>query len=271
MIVCIMVSGYLKSNNPYFGATIGRVANRINDGKFKLGNKSYQISLNKGNFTLHGGFKGFDKVLWESYVEGDKVIFSYLSCDGEEGFPGDVLTHVTYQLTDANELKLTMESSATKPTPVNLCNHSYFNLGGHVSFREIASVATTPFDLRKFTLLKTGIPAADKFAAKGGYDHNLCINSDGKGGLRFVAKVVHPKSGRELEVHSNQPGVQSYTGNSISEISGKGGNTYRKHNAFCLETQVYPDAVNHANFPNSILYPGVQYHHEAIYKFSVAQ
>ncbi|XP_063220439.1 galactose mutarotase-like [Bacillus rossius redtenbacheri] len=289
------IDGYLKSNNPYFGATIGRVANRINSGKFKIGDKSYQISLNKGNFTLHGGFKGFDKVIWDSYVNGNKVIFSYVSCDGEEGYPGAVLSQVTYELTDDNELKITMNASSTKPTPVNLCNHSYFNLGGHatgaqsiydhlaminadyytvtdkesIPTGEIASVADTPFDLRKSTPLKTGIPAADKFAGKGGYDHNLCINSDGKDGLQFVARVLHPNSGRQLEVYSNQPGVQFYTGNSISEITGKGGNVYKKHAAFCLETQVYPDAVNHANFPNSILYPGDDYHHEVIYKFTV--
>ncbi|XP_063235685.1 galactose mutarotase-like isoform X1 [Bacillus rossius redtenbacheri] len=291
------LDGYLKADNPYFGAVVGRVANRIKNGRFKIGNETYQISLNDGNNTLHGGLKGFDKKVWSSCVEDDKVVFSYLSSDGEEGFPGAVLASVTYQLTDSNELKVTWKATSTKPTPINLTNHSYFNLCGHangsqciyehlvkinadyytvtdhenIPTGEIASVTSTPFDLRNYTLLKTGILSVSKFDDKDGYDHNLCIKPDGGDDLRFVAKVVHPGSGRALELRSNQPGVQFYTGNSIGEITGKGGSVYRKHGAFCLEPQDYPDAVNHANFPNSIVLPGNEYIHRTVYRFSVEQ
>ncbi|XP_066991294.1 galactose mutarotase [Anabrus simplex] len=294
------IEGYRSRNNPYFGAVVGRVANRIRDGKFKIGDQQFQLSVNRPNFHLHGGFKGFDKVLWESHVEGTKLTLSYLSRDGEEGYPGTLLAHATYQLTPDNELILEMKATSTKPTPVNIVNHSYFNLAGHGSGAEglfehrvsinadkytrtdgtnipnglLGDVGGTYLDLRIPKMLRELLPVVPG----GGFDSNLCIGRGPLGEMNFVARVEHPKSGRVLEVHSDQPGVQFYTGNflpdanatSENEIIGKGGIKYYKWGGLCLETQNYPDAVNHKNFPDCILNPGNEYSHRVVYRFSVA-
>nr|CAD7459728.1 unnamed protein product [Timema tahoe] len=262
-----------SKSQPYFGATVGRVANRIKNGKFSIGNQQFNTTKNRGNNTLHGGADGFNFRTWQYHLDGKKVTFSYLSKDGEEGFPGDVLASVTYELAPGNQLSITMKATSTKQTPINMCNHSYFNLAGHKSGAtevykhtvkinafgftktdsesiptgDIVPVDNTPFDLRNSTILGEGIKAVSKFDDKGGYDHNFCINSSSDDDLAFVARVEHPTSGIAMEVHADQPGVQFYTGNGLSNATvGKGSTPYSKHGAFCLETQNYPDAVNHS-------------------------
>lgn len=291
--------GYLDERNPYFGALVGRVANRIRDGKFKIGLQEYNVSQNRPGFTLHGGYQGFDKKLWESHVEGSKLTLSYLSNDGEEGFPGTLLTHATYQLTPLNELILEIKATTTKPTPVNIAGHSYFNLAGHGSASkgllehhvsinadkftvydkysiptgEIKEVLGTYLDLRVPKLLSEALP----LAPAPGFDNNLCVSKAAEGEMNFVASVKHPESGRVLDVFSNQPGVQFYTSNFLPEsdvpedekIRGKEGVPYEKWGALCLETQNYPDAVNHDNFPDSVLIPGKEYFHRVVYRFGI--
>ncbi|KYB29855.1 galactose mutarotase isoform X1 [Tribolium castaneum] len=289
----------------YFGATVGRVANRIGNGQFRLFDQIVNVSKNLGKHQLHGGFVGFDKVIWEYYVSGNKVIMSYHSADGEEGYPGDVVVHATFELTENNEFLVEYKATTTKPTFVNLTNHSYFNLAGHdagaselykhvvcinadqitevdndsIPTGKLLPVANTVFDLQVPKVLGdviTKVPNSD------GFDHNFCINKGPEQGTTFIARVYHPESGRMLEVYSNQPGVQFYTSNFFPEnpktykgdktklatLSGKGA-SYYKHGALCLETQNWPDAPNHDNFPKSILVPGETYHHNVAYKFSV--
>ncbi|XP_049840157.1 galactose mutarotase-like [Schistocerca gregaria] len=295
------LDGYRQSQNPYFGATVGRVANRIANGTFQIGNQTYVLNKNEnGKNSLHGGLVGFDKVLWESHVHGKKVTMSYLSKDGEEGYPGELLAQVTYHLTQDNVLVIEVKATSTKPTPVNIINHSYFNLAGHsagvsginehivsinankytpvdsdlIPTGEIVNVGGTLLDLRIPRRLGDVLPQVS-----GGYDNNLCVNQASVCGMTFVARVVHPDSGRVLEVHSDQPGVQFYTAGGLPEegttdpntvVIGKGGAQYNKYGALCLETQNYPDAVNHKNFPNSILNPGRRYSHTMVYQFSTA-
>ncbi|XP_008212906.1 aldose 1-epimerase isoform X3 [Nasonia vitripennis] len=291
------IEGYLSSINPYFGATVGRVANRIAGGRFTIDNVQYQVSKNIGNDTLHGGFKGWSFKVWEATIEKDSVVMALLSQDGDEGFPGAVLASITFKLTDDGKLQIEMQSTTAKATPVNLTNHSYFNLAGHgtnaaeiykhqvtmnadrwivtdaesIPTGEIRSVDKSIFDLRKPTILGDVINQV----LGGGYDYNFCLpECTDLSKENFVAKVIHPGSGRTLEVFSNQPGVQFYTANGFPEsgtegIPGKQGKKYFKHGAFCLETQNYPDAVNHKNFPDSILRPHHVYYHVVTYKFGV--
>lgn len=303
------IEGYLSKVNPYFGALIGRCANRIAKGHFKINDRHYQLSTNKGENHLHGGIKGFDKVLWKSDLQGNKLVLSYMSQDGEEGYPGEVLVSAFYELTTDNELILEMKATSSKPTPINLTNHTYFNLAGHgagapalydhlvtinadkytdtdsnsIPTGELKNVGGTMWDFRISRRLGDSI----LFIPGGGYDQNMCIHKTCSEDQTFVARVVHPKTGRGLEVYSNQPGVQFYTSNYFpthevweqeakkdlkdTEIKGKLGFRYYKHQAFCLETQNYPDAVNHKNFPNCIVKPGETYHHIVTYKFFVHQ
>ncbi|XP_069684739.1 galactose mutarotase-like [Periplaneta americana] len=290
------ITGYQGPNNPYFGCIVGRVANRIQNGKFSLGNHVYNVTVNRGTYHLHGGKKGFDKVLWESHVDGNKVTFTYLSACGEEGYPGDVLVQATYQLSPDNELILDMMATSTKLTPINLTNHSYFSLAGHNKGSTGVSEQTLCINADKYTVVdKESIPTgelrklaetnmdlrvprllAEVLKTTGGIDHNYCINQCSRGGLTFVARATHPPSGRTMEVYSDQPGVQLYTANYLPDPSsgdkltvGKNGANYMKHGAFCLETQNFPDAVNHENFPNSILKPGYTYKHTVVYRFGV--
>nr|CAD7443513.1 unnamed protein product [Timema bartmani] len=222
-----------------FDTAEGRVANRIKNGKFSIGNQQFNTTKNRGNNTLHGGADGFNFRTWQYHLDGKKVTFSYLSKDGEEGFPGDVLASVTYELAPGNQLSITMKATSTKQTPINIVL-----TGKHIG--DIVPVDNTPFDLRNSTILGEGIKAVSKFDDKGGYDHNFCINSSSDDDLAFVARVEHPTSGIAMEVHADQPGVQFYTGNGLSNATvGKGSTPYSKHGAFCLETQNYPDAVNH--------------------------
>ncbi|CAD6230562.1 GSCOCG00006821001-RA-CDS [Cotesia congregata] len=258
----------------------------------------FTVSKNIGDNTLHGGFKGWNSKIWESTIRNDSLVMTLLSGDNDEGFPGDVIATTIFKFFDDGSLHIEMKACSTKATPINLTNHSYFNLAGHgtnsaelykhsitmnadrwtvtdaesIPTGEIRSVANSIMDLRSPTVLGDVI---DKVPG-GGYDYNFCLTEDKKSksdNKRLVAKVKHPESGRTLEVYSDQPGVQLYTSNFIPDrnatgIAGKEGQTYFKHAAFCLETQNYPDAINHENFPDSILRPGDVYSHVVIYKFS---
>ncbi|XP_048392007.1 aldose 1-epimerase isoform X3 [Stegostoma tigrinum] len=280
------LQGYINKH-PYFGAVVGRVANRIAEGKFSIDGKEYQLPINNGPNSLHGGLKGFDKMLWTSEILSNGVRLSMTSADGEEGYPGELKVWVTYSL-DGAVLAINYKAQTTKTTPVNLTNHSYFNLAGHgfpniydhevsieaenylpvdktsIPTGEITSVENTNFDLRNLVVL--GDQIANKLA--GGFDHNFCLNFSKQ--RSPCARVYHRPSGRLLEIETTQPGVQFYTANFLDgSLKGKGGATYPKHSAFCLETQNWPDAVNKANFPDALLRPGEEYDHTTWFKFSV--
>ncbi|CAG9865558.1 unnamed protein product [Phyllotreta striolata] len=288
------IHGYLKPENRYFGATIGRVANRISNARMIVEGVTYNLNANNGPNHLHGGTVGFDKVFWEASVRGTELTLSYHSADGEEHYPGDLIANVTFQLTDRNELLIDYKAVTTKVCPVNFTNHSYFNLAGDgagaeelykhlvcinadritqvrdggIPTGETPSVAGTAFDLRVPTELGRVIDAVPDSP---GFDHNYCVSRGAERGRAFVASVWHPGSGRTMEVYSDQPGVQFYTGNFLPEgdtLRGKGG-FIKKHGALCLETQKFPDSVNNENFPSTILHPGDQYHHSVTFKFSV--
>jgi aldose 1-epimerase len=284
------LEGYLKAS-PYFGATVGRYANRIARGKFTLDGIEYTLATNNGENHLHGGIKGFDKVLWQAGTvrqeDGVGVKFIYLSKDGEEGYPGDLHCTVTYILTDKDELKIGYEAETDKPTPVNLTHHSYFNLAGQgdgdilghellieadqytpvdaglIPTGEIREVVGTPMD---FTTPHT---IGERIAqVEGGYDHNFVLRGGG-GEMALAARVDEPQSGRIMEVYTTEPGIQFYSGNFLDgSITGKGGKVYYRHYGFCLEPQHFPDSPNKPNFPSTILRPGETYRSQIVFKFS---
>lgn len=290
-------------HNPYFGAIAGRVANRIAGGRFEIDGRPYQLATNNGPNHLHGGLRGFDKVIWKGELrrtgEGPALRLTYHSPDGEEGYPGAVDVWVDYIWTHANELKVVMEATTDAPTPVNLAHHSYWNLDGHTSGTildheltieadrytptdttfiptgELAPVAGTPYDFRQPKPIGRDIaqlPASGP-DNPGGYDINFVVRDSGDaapGALRLVARVRGPDSGRIMEIHADQPGVQFYSGNFLNGVAGKEGATYAKHTGFCLETQAFPDAVNRQGepgWPDVILRPGETYRHTMIHRF----
>jgi len=289
------------NGSAYFGALVGRVANRVADARFVLDGKVYHLYRNDGKNALHGGRRGFSKVIWsvKEYVGGGDspyITLYYHSFDGEEGFPGDLDVYVTYRLSGPYELSLRMNATAlSKATPVNLANHAYWNLGGHgsgdvlghtvqllasrytpvdgalIPTGAVAPVAGTPYDLRAPTRL--GARLREVYGGKAGvygFDTNFAVDGDA-GALRKVAVVqAGGASGRALELWADQPGVQFYTGNFLSDVKGKGGAVYGPHAALCLETQGFPDAVNHPNFPSQIVRPGQVYRHLMVFKFSVS-
>ena len=286
-------SAYLKGH-PFFGCTTGRVANRVAKGKFTLNGKEYQLAVNNGPNHLHGGVKAIDKRVWKAEpvpsADGVAVRFSYLSPDGEEGYPGNLNIHVTYTLTGKNELRIDYEATTDKDTPVNLTNHSYFNLGGAqpegilnhqltlfadhftaaddtlIPTGEIKSVKGTPLDFTKSKAIGQDIGKTG--GNPNGYDMNFVINGGGSS-LTKCARVEDPKSGRVMEILTTEPGVQFYTGNFLDgKLKGKAGETYDKHHAFCLETQHYPDSVNHPQFPSTILKPGQKFTSTTVHRFS---
>jgi len=287
------LAGYLVKH-PFFGATVGRVANRIAGGRFTLDGKVYQLAINSRPNAIHGGLKGFDKVVWKSEPfaepEAAGVKLSHVSPDGDEGYPGTLTAQVTYTLTNQNELKIDYRATTDKATPVNLTNHSYFNLGGAgsgtilgheltlmadqytpaddnlIPTGELRSVKRTPFDFTEPHTIGARIEQiADKTA---GYDHNFVLRG-GREQPALSARVREPKSGRVLEMYTTEPGVQLYTANHLDgKLKGKGGAVYQKQGAFCLEAQHFPDSVNHPNFPSVILRPGKTYTQTTIYKFS---
>jgi aldose 1-epimerase len=282
---------------PYFGAIIGRYGNRIANGKFTLDGKEYTLPKNDGPNSLHGGTKGFDKVLWaaEPFEKPGEVgvIFKHTSPNGDQGYPGDLKVTVTYTLNDNNELIFKYHATTDKPTPVNLTNHTYFNLAGDgkgdilghelmlnadyftpvdktlIPTGKIESVKGTPFDFTKLMAIGARINDKDEQLILGhGYDHNFVINRKDKG-LTLAARVYEPTSGRVMEVYTTEPGIQFYSGNFLDgTLTGKEGRVYKHRYGFCLETQHYPDSPNHPNFPSTILKPGQTYESETMYKFS---
>jgi len=287
------LDGYI-SDKSYFGAVVGRYGNRIAQGKFTLDGATYTLARNNGENSLHGGIKGFNKAVWEAREvaakDGPSVELTYTSKDGEEGYPGNLSVKVVYTLTDRNELKIDYSATTDKKTVLNLTNHSYFNLNpsgsdilqhvlmiqadkftpvdaGLIPTGELRSVAGTPFDFRKPTAIGARIEQDDEQLKLGkGYDHNFVLS--GKG-VELAARVVEPTTGRVLEVLTSEPGVQFYSGNFLDgSARGKGGKTYGRRSAFCLETQHFPDSPNRPNFPSTVLKPGAKYHTETIYKFS---
>ena len=288
------IADYINGNGPYMGAVCGRCANRIAGGKFTLLGKKYTLAVNNGPNHLHGGIKGFNKVVWHVLNISESVIkLEYFSVDGEEGYPGNLRVSVTYTLTDENELRLDYHATTDKPTVVNLAGHSYFNLAGegsgsvydqelmingdfftptdetNIPTGEILSVKGTPMDFTKPKKIGSEIDKDDeqmKFGA--GYDHNWVLNH--RNGTLALAAVAHDAlSGRVMEVHTTQPGLQLYTANWINGEKGKGGKKYGRRWAFCLETQHFADAINEPHFPTTILNPGEEYKHICIYKFLV--
>ena len=290
------VAGYIKGS-PYFGALVGRYANRIAKGKFTLNNKTYTLAINNGVNHLHGGKIGFDKKVWAAspvrIPNGVGLSLTAYSPDMEEGYPGNLAVHVVYSLTDDNALKIAYTATTDKPTVLNLTNHSYFNLNGagsgtildhtlminanrytpidqtSIPFGLLAPVAGTPFDFRRPHVIGERINAANLQIKNGaGYDHNFVLNHRGNS-LIVAARAYSPKTGRVLTVSTTEPGVQLYTGNFLDGTNiGKGGKVYNRRNAFCLETQHFPDSPNQKAFPTTVLRPGQVYRQTTIDKFS---
>jgi aldose 1-epimerase len=283
------LSGYLGVN-PYFGATIGRVGNRIGGAQFTLGGKTYALYDNNNGNTLHGGRRGFDKLLWkaDAYEERDGIFIrlELKSPDGDEGFPGNLKAVVCYGLSKSNEILVDYDAKLDAPCPVNLTNHSYFNLAGEgqgdILSHELTLHASSYVEIND-SLIPTGklLPVQggpfdfktrkpvkqDLKAAGGGYDH--CFALDGKAGeLRPCAEVYEGRSGRTMKLYTTQPGVQFYSGNMLPGVQGKFGSVYRKHDGFCLETQHFPDSPNKSSFPDAVFGPDRDYHEKAVFAFS---
>ncbi len=284
------LAGYL-AKPPYFGATIGRYGNRIANAQFKIDTATYRLAANDGNNHLHGGNKGYDKVVWDATPAGDSsasITFSYLSKDGEEGYPGNLTIAVVYTLTDDNELLIDYTAETDKTTPVNLTNHSYFNLTGDVNNSilnhdlqvnadkytpvdagliptgELKDVKGTPFDFLQFHKIGERIAGVD-----GGYDHNFVLTRKGAD-MELVATLSDSLSGRKLEVYTTEPGLQFYSGNFLDgTIKTSDGKLIQKHTGLCLETQHFPDSPNQPAFPSTILKPGEKYHTVTKYKVLV--
>ncbi len=285
------------AKNPYFGALVGRYGNRIGEATFKLKGSVYKLAANNGPNSLHGGLKGFDKVVWNvddaASKPGKSLVLSYISKDGEEGYPGILTVQVTYTVTDSNELRIAYRATTDKPTVVNLTHHSYFNLAGAgkgnilshelmlnadkftpidatlIPTGELKNVQGTPMDFRKPTAIGARIDKNDQQLKFGlGYDHNWVLNKKA-GELTLAARVFENASGRVMEVYTTEPGIQFYSGNFLDgSYVGKGEVKYEKRTGFCLETQHFPDSPNKPNFPSTELDPGQTMTSTTIYKFS---
>jgi aldose 1-epimerase len=295
------MDGYLEAPN-YFGATVGRYANRIAKGRFTLDGKTYQLAVNDGPNALHGGLKGFDKQLWTiakvtSGADSASVTFTRISPDGEEGYPGTLQLSATFTLTEGNELQVDYRATTDKPTIANVTNHSYFNLAGSASGRsatelvvtmpaasytpvdttliptgEFRSVAGTPFDFRQPRRVADRVRDGrdEQLRIGRGYDHNWVVTRAPTSDVHRMALVEDPASGRTMEILSNQPGVQFYTGNFLDGTAvGKGGTIYRQGDALCFEPQVFPDTPNKPEFGSARVEPGKPYENRIVYRFSV--
>lgn len=279
------------AKTPYFGAIVGRYANRIANAEFSLDGQTYHLSKNDGNNSLHGGSKGFDKVVWDAAEFSDSanagLLLTYNSADGEEGYPGNLKVGVLYVLNNKDELSVVIEAVTDKACPVNLCNHTYFNLNGagsdilkHVlmipadRYTEVNDVLIptgrlpevkgTPMDFNLPTEIGQRISEVS-----GGYDHNYVLRKN-DGTMSVAAELYDPESGRKVTVETTQPGVQFYSGNFLDgSITGLEGKVYRKHYGLCLETQHFPDSPNHAEFPNTIVRPGTPFKEHTVFRFSV--
>lgn len=292
------IQGYLNANEVYFGATIGRYGNRIANGKFKLDGKTYSLSVNNGPNTLHGGKNGFQNQVWDAQqTDSMTLVLTYVSKDGEEGFPGNLTSKVTYHLTDENALEIDYEATTNKKTVVNLTNHAFFNLNGEggdpitdhilminadrytpvdstlIPTGELALVENTPFDFRQPTEIGKRINDTSNIQIQNGkgYDHNFVLNRVNNDELQLAATVVAPQTGIRMEVRTQEPSIQLYSGNFMQgKDKGKGGNAYAFRTAFCLETQHFPDSPNQPKFPSTILNPGETYRTRSVYGFGTS-
>jgi len=291
------VDEFVNSTEPYFGATIGRFGNRIGNGKFTLDGQQYQLSVNNGPNTLHGGKNGFQSVVWDAQQLNDStLVLTYLSKDGEEGFPGNLNVKVTYGLTSANEVTMDYEATTDKKTVVNLTNHAFFNLNGEgsgtinnhqlqinadsytpvdatlIPTGKIEPVTGTPFDFTKSTVIGSRIDTTNNEQLKfgKGYDHNFVLREGKTTALKSAATAIGDQSGIVLEVLTQEPGLQFYGGNFMqSKNTFKGGSKDDFRTAFCVETQHFPDAPNQPAFPSTVLAPGQTYKTSSVYKFSI--
>jgi aldose 1-epimerase len=288
------LSGYMH-RSPHFGAIAGRYANRIARGRFAIDGVEYRLDTNSGPNALHGGRHGFDKVVWQAISRGgEEVQLRYLSPDGEEGYPGNLAVEVTYTLGDGNELRIDYAATTDKPTIVNLTNHSYFNLAGEgsgdvlghvvsiagdfftptgatqIPTGEIRSVTGTAFDFTSPKRIGDCIRAPDEqLLIPHGFDHNWVLRAPNGDPLRPAARAFEPKSGRILEVLTDAPGLQFYTGNNLTgALVGPAGRAYRQSDGFCFETQQFPDAPNQPDFPSAVLRPGQHYRSATVFRFS---
>lgn len=279
-----------KKDELYFGGIIGRYANRIAGGHFTIDGVTYNLTKNNGPNALHGGVVGFHKKVWDSSIQDNKLVLSYVSPDGEEHYPGELSVIVTYELTDANEIVIKYSARTTKPTVINLTNHAYFNLAGQatgnldnhvirlaaekylplddtsVPTGVIADVRGTKFDLTEDTDFGVRIP---EVPGNFGFDHTFCLEKPGW--KKHAARVTHTPSGRVLDMHTTEPGMQLYTAFYVDGQPAKGGVVYQKYSGFTTEAQHYPNSPNEPSFPNTVLRPGEEYTQETIYHFSIAK
>ena len=288
------IDDYITGNDPYMGAVMGRCGNRIANGKFQLDGVAYNLAINNGPNALHGGLKGFDKVVWDAkQLDKQTVELTYVSADMEEGYPGELTTKVTYKVTDDNEFIIEYQAATNKKTILNLTNHSYFNLKGQgkgdvldhemminaakytpsddtsIPFGDIVEVADTPMDFTTAKAIGKDIDSdCDQLKWGHGYDHNYVINKP-EGELGLVATTFDATTGRMMETFTTEPGVQFYSANWLGGIKGKGGVAYENRTAFCLETQHFPDSPNKPDFPTVEINPGETYSQVTVYKFSV--
>jgi aldose 1-epimerase len=288
------LDGYVHHNSPYFGCIVGRCTNRIAHGRFHLDGREYRLATNDGPHHLHGGRTGFDKAYWRAEAgtnQDPSVRFTYHSPDGEEGYPGNLNVAVVYRLTDNNELIIDYTATTDRPTPVNLTNHTYFNLANSetildhelmvastrfvpvndtlIPTGELKPVESTPMDFTRPTRIGQRIDQVK--GDPGGYDHTYVLDGDGDR-VKLAARVCEPRSGRVLEVHTTEPGIQFYTGNFLNgSVTGKRGCAYPKHGGFCLEAQHLPDAVNQPTFPSVILHPGQTYKQKTVFRVDVTR
>jgi|SRR5665213_2233505 len=289
------LSGY-RAGIEYFGATIGRYANRIAHGQFTLDGRTFSLSKNENDNTLHGGLVGFNRKVWNARAgigHPESVEFEYLSKDGEEGFPGNLSVRVLYTLTHANELRIDYHAATDQKTVLNLTNHCYFNLAGpgtgqilnHQLFidgdnflpcdefmiptGEIRPVRDSPFDFRSMKAIRAGIfDGNDQTRRAMGYDHTWVLNPSTQEEVQMAAKVYEPNTGRILEVFTTEPGIQFYAGNHLKGLLGRAGHRHSRHEGFCLETQHFPDSPHHRQFPSTVLAPGESFVSTSIYRFS---